>query len=352
MSQRSGPPFTGPELSVVVPLYCEASNIDTLFQRLESVLGQLEMSYEIVCVDDGSKDRTLEGLIAHHYRNPRIKVVALSRNFGKETALTAGINYTRGQAVVPIDADLQDPPELISELVARWREGYDVVYAKRRTREGETWFKKFTANSFYRTIGRMSQVPIPQDTGDFRLLDRQVVEALKQLPERNRFMKGLFAWVGYKQTYITYDRAARYSGDTKWNYWKLWNFAVDGITSFSMVPLKVWSYVGMGISSVSLLYATYLVLRTIVQGVDLPGYASLMVAVLFMGGIQLISLGVIGEYLGRVYEEVKGRPLYFVREFYGDPLPRQTQADMQALSVKIRTGNGNSVASALPGSSN
>ena len=331
-------PSPVPQLSVVVPLYCEASNIDYLFERLESVLDRIGMSYEIVCVDDGSKDRTLEGLIAHHYRNPRIKVVALSRNFGKETALTAGINHTRGQAVVPIDADLQDPPELIAQLVERWQSGYDVVYAKRRSREGETWLKKFTANGFYRTIDRMSRVPIPQDTGDFRLLDRQVVEALKQLPERNRFMKGLFAWVGYKQTYITYDRAPRHSGDTKWNYWKLWNFAVDGITSFSMVPLKVWSYIGMGISGVSFVYALYLILRTLIRGVDLPGYASLMVAVLFMGGVQLISLGVIGEYLGRVYEEVKGRPLYFVREFYGEPLPRQTQADMQARSVKVKNG--------------
>ena len=330
-----------PQLSIVVPFYCEESNIEHLFERLESVLGQIGLSYEIVCVDDGSKDRTLERLIEHHHRNSKIKVVALSRNFGKETALTAGINHTRGQAVIPIDADLQDPPELISDMVQLWQEGYDVVYAKRRIREGETWLKKLTANGFYRTIGQLSRVPIPKDTGDFRLLDRQVVEALKQLPERTRFMKGLFAWVGYKQTCITYDRAPRYSGNTKWNYWYLWNFAIDGITSFSMAPLKVSSYAGIAISSMALLYASFLVIRTLILGIDVPGYASLMVAILFMGGIQLISLGVIGEYLGRVYEEVKGRPLYFVREFYGEPLPRQSLTDMQERSVKIncRTGS-------------
>ncbi|MEM8806103.1 MAG: glycosyltransferase family 2 protein [Cyanobacteria bacterium P01_G01_bin.38] len=311
--------FSKIELSIVVPLYCEASNIDHLFERLETVILGLDVAYEIVCVDDGSHDDTLGRLIAHHSRNPNIKVVALSRNYGKELALTAGIDYAQGKAVVPIDADLQDPPELIGALLDKWREGYDVVYARRRTRQGESWFKQFTANAFYRVIGRMSQVPIPEDTGDFRLLDRRVVEALKTLPERTRFMKGLFAWVGYKQTFITYDRAPRHSGTTKWNYWKLWNFAVDGITSFSTTPLKVWSYVGLGFSMIAFIYATFLVLRTLIRGIDVPGYASLMVAVLFLGGVQLMSLGILGEYLGRVYEEVKGRPLYLVREFYGEP---------------------------------
>ncbi|NEP16720.1 MAG: glycosyltransferase family 2 protein [Leptolyngbya sp. SIO4C1] len=309
------------ELSVVVPLYCEASNIDYLFERLETVIEALQLPYEIICVDDGSHDDTLARLIEHHRRNPQIKVVALSRNYGKELALTAGLDYAQGAAVVPIDADLQDPPELISELLAKWREGYDVVYARRRTRQGESWLKRFTANAFYRTIGRMSRVPIPQDTGDFRLLDRRVADALKRLPERTRFMKGLFAWVGYQQTFVDYDRAPRHSGQTKWNYWRLWNFAVDGITSFSMVPLKVWSYLGLAISGIAFVYATFLILRTLVLGIDVPGYASLMVAVLFLGGVQLVSLGIIGEYLGRVYEEVKGRPLYLVREFHGTPLP-------------------------------
>jgi glycosyltransferase involved in cell wall biosynthesis len=305
------------ELSVVIPLYNEELNIDCLFERLESVLNRLNMTYEIVGVNDGSKDNTLGRLVEHHRRNPAIKVVGLSRNFGKEIALTAGIDYTSGKAVVPIDADLQDPPELIEELVAKWREGYDVVCATRLSRQGESWVKRFTANAFYRVIERMSPVPIPRNTGDFRLLDRRVVEALKTMPERTRFMKGLFAWVGFKQTSIFFERPQRYKGTTKWNYWRLWNFALDGITSFSFLPLKVWSYMGLIVSAISLIYALYLVIRTFIFGIDVPGYASLMVAVLFMGGVQLISLGVIGEYLGRVYQEVKGRPLYLVRECYG-----------------------------------
>ena len=305
------------ELSVVVPLYNEEANIDYLVERLLSVLNKLNTTYEIVCVNDGSRDNTLKLLVEHHNCNSAIKVVNLSRNFGKEIALTAGIDHATGAAIIPIDADLQDPPELIEQLVAQWREGYDVVYATRRSRLGESWLKRFTANSFYKTITKMSPVPIPPNTGDFRLLDRQVVEAIKQLPERTRFMKGLFAWVGYKQTSILFDREPRFGGKTTWNYWKLWNFALDGITSFSLFPLKVWSYIGLVVSLISLLYASFLIIRTLIFGVDVPGYASLMVAVLFFGGIQLITLGIIGEYLGRVYEEVKRRPLYFVRESYG-----------------------------------
>jgi polyisoprenyl-phosphate glycosyltransferase len=304
-------------ISVVVPLYCEASNLEPLFTRLEAVLNRLDCGYEIVCVDDGSSDDTVSGLKLHRQRNPNIKIVALSRNFGKELALTAGIDYACGAAVVPIDADLQDPPELIEALVAKWREGYDVVYARRRSRLGETWLKKTTANAFYRVMERMSKVPIPRDTGDFRLLDRQVVDVLKQLPERTRFMKGLFAWVGYRQAEVIYDRAPRYSGQTKWNYWRLWNFAIDGIVSFSIAPLRIWSYVGIVFATISLIYGSFLLVRTLISGNDVPGYASLMVAVLFLGGIQIMSLGVLGEYLGRVYEEVKGRPLYLVRNAYG-----------------------------------
>ncbi len=305
------------DISIVVPLYCEASNIDYLFKRLETVLNRLGTTYEIICVDDGSSDNTVQVLKDHRQRNPQIKIVALSRNFGKELALTAGIDYASGAAVVPIDADLQDPPELIEVLVAKWREGYDVVYAKRRSREGETWLKRMTANSFYRVMERMSKVPIPRDTGDFRLLDRRVVEVIKQLPERTRFMKGLFAWVGYRQVEVMYDREPRYSGETKWNYWRLWNFAIDGIASFSLAPLRMWSYVGIGFAVLSFLYGSFLFLRTLISGTDVPGYASLMVAVLFLGGVQMVSLGILGEYLGRVYEEVKGRPLYLVRDAYG-----------------------------------
>lgn len=305
------------QLSIVVPCYNEEPNLDYLFERLEAVMQRLGLSYEIICVNDGSKDNTFEHLLRHHYRNPAIKVVNLSRNFGKEIALTAGIDHSKGMAVIPIDADLQDPPELIEDLVARWQEGFDVVYARRRSREGETWLKRFTAKAFYRVMSRMSSVSIPRDTGDFRLLDRRVVEALSRMPERNRFMKGLFAWVGFRQTSILYDRTPRYRGKTKWNYWRLWNFAVDGITSFSLAPLKIWSYLGVFLSLLAFIYATYLVLRTLIYGIDVPGYASLMVVMLFLGGMQLITLGIIGEYLGRVYEEVKGRPLYLVQDNVG-----------------------------------
>jgi len=319
-SQAIPPPDSTPatvQISVVVPLHNEEPNINYFFERLEAVLERLELAYEIVCVDDGSKDNTLGQLIAHHHRNPAIKVVSLSRNFGKEVALTAAIDHAVGAAVIPIDADLQDPPELIADMIAQWQEGYDVVYATRRSRQGESWLKRFTANVFYRVIGRMSTVTIPRNTGDFRVLDRRVVEVLKKMPEKTRFMKGLFAWVGFQQTFILYDRAERYKGKTKWNYWRLWNLAVDGITSFSVLPLKVWSYVGFSLAITTFLYAMFLIIRTLILGIDVPGYASLMVAILFIGGVQLLTLGIIGEYLGRVYEEVKGRPLYLVRASYG-----------------------------------
>lgn len=316
-----------PDLTLVIPLYNEEENIDYLFTRLFTVLDSLDISYEIVCINDGSRDRTWDYLLKYHQENPVIKIINFSRNFGKEIALTAGLDHAIGQAIIPIDADLQDPPELIKEMISKWRQGYDVVYCTRRSRVGETWLKRFTADYFYRTLGHLSKVPIPSNTGDFRLLDRRVVEALKQMPERNRFMKGLFAWVGFKQTAIYFDRDPRFRGETKWNYWKLWNLALDGITSFSLLPLKVWSYVGSIISFISLLYAIYLILRTLILGIDLPGYASLMVAILFLGGIQLISLGVLGEYLGRVYEEVKNRPLYLIRDSHGFTADQDLNSD-------------------------
>ncbi len=305
------------EISIIVPCYNEEDGLDVLFERLFKVLNHLSLSYEIVCIDDGSKDRTLELLIDYHHRYPEIKVISLSRNFGKDIALTAGLENAQGKAIIPIDADLQDPPELIEQFVEKWREGYDIVSGKRRSRQGESWVKKTTANAFYRIIGRISSVPIPRDTGDFRLLDRRVIEAIKTMPERTRFMKGLFAWVGFKQTYVLYDRPNRLQGTTKWNYWKLWNFAIDGITSFSLVPLKVWSYLGVVLSLLAFIYGSFLIIRTIILGIDVPGYASLMVTILFIGGVQLITLGILGEYLGRIYEETKQRPLYLIRERYG-----------------------------------
>ncbi|MGF1937275.1 MAG: glycosyltransferase family 2 protein [Nostoc sp. ChiQUE02] len=305
------------ELSIVIPLHNEEPNIDHLFERLSSVLNRLNITYEIICIDDGSSDNTLKCLLNHHYRNPAIKVVSFSRNFGKEIALTAGIDYSQGKAVIPIDADLQDPPELIEQLIDKWREGYDVVYAQRRLRLDDSWLKRSTAKAFYWTISKLSLIDIPANVGDFRLLDRRAIEALKQMPERTRFMKGLFAWVGFKQCSIPYDRQPRYQGQSKWNYWKLWNFALDGITSFSVIPLKIWTYLGLTISFLAFLYAAYLIIFTMIAGITVPGYISLMVVVLFLGGIQLIGLGIIGEYLGRIYEESKQRPLYLVQEYHG-----------------------------------
>lgn len=317
MATRSKFPEVEIEISIVVAMRNEAGNLEALFSRLEPVLEKLQCRYEIICVNDGSTDQTLEKLLDCRNTDPRIKIIDFSRNFGKDTALTAGLRYARGRAVIPLDADLQDPPELIEGLIARWREGYDVVYGVRSRRYGEGWLKRLTANLFYRFINLLSETPIPRNTGDFRLLDRRVVEVLNQIPERIRFMKGLFAWVGFKQTGFTYERQPRHQGKSAWSFWKLWNFALDGITLFSTAALKFWSYLGMLISLLAFLYALFLITRTMVYGKDVPGYASIMVTVLFLGGLQLISLGILGEYLGRVYAEVKDRPLYIVRDIYG-----------------------------------
>lgn len=306
-----------PILSLVIPCYNEAANLAQLFTRIAVTLDPLGLDYEVICVNDGSRDHTLAQLIEQHQQNPRIKIINFSRNFGKEIALTAGIDHSQGRAVIPLDADLQDPPELIPQMVSRWQEGFDVVYATRRTRTQETWIKRNTAQGFYRVMAWLSDTPIPANTGDFRLLDRAVVNVLKQLRERNRFMKGLFSWVGFRQTVIHYDRPGRLQGESSWNYWRLWNFALDGIVGFSVKPLKIWLYVGLLISLLALIYAGALVFRTLIYGRDIPGYASLMVTILFLGGIQLLTLGIMGEYLGRIYAEVQGRPLYIIRDSYG-----------------------------------
>jgi glycosyltransferase involved in cell wall biosynthesis len=305
-----------PRVSVVVPFLNEAETLPALITAVANLQQQLKLPVELVLVDDGSQDGS--GAIARQALQSRPElqavVLELSRNFGKEAALTAGLEASRGDVVVPLDADLQDPPELIGPMLEQWRQGFDVVYAVRGQRAGESRTKRLTAFGFYRLIGRMSATTIPADTGDFRLMDRCVVEALSQLPERTRFMKGLFAWVGFRQTAIRYNREPRQEGRSNWNYWTLWNFALDGITSFSRVPLQLLSAGGMAIALVSMVYGTWMVLRTLLFGIDLPGYASLMTAVLFLGGLQLVGLGVLGEYLGRVFEEVKRRPLYLVRQ--------------------------------------
>jgi glycosyltransferase involved in cell wall biosynthesis len=305
------------EISIIVPVHNEIAGIEEFFAQLIPVLERLGTTWEVICVNDGSTDATLDRLIEFHHRAPAIKVVSLSRNFGKDVALSAGFDFARGAAVIPIDADLQDPPELIIPMVAKWREGFDIVFATRKRRTGDSWFKRTTARYFYEIFDRITDIPVPHDTGDFRLIDRRVVDVLVRLPERTRFMKGLFAWVGFKQASITFDRQPRHAGDTKWSYWRLWNFALDAITSFSSMPLKIWSYIGVACSLFAFLFALFLIGLKIIRGVDLPGYPSLMVAVLFFGGVQLISLGIIGEYLARMYSEVKGRPLYLVRDRWG-----------------------------------
>lgn len=306
-----------PELSIVIPMYNEVEALPSLFERLQSCVERVTTNYEIVCVNDGSTDKTFEHLKAYHTRDPRIKLVNFSRNFGKEIALTAGIDYASGQAVIPIDADLQDPPELIPDLVEQWRMGYKVVLATRKSRPGDSWMKRKTAEWFYRAMNKVSSVKLPPNTGDFRLMDRVVIDAVRQMPERTRFMKGVFAWVGFPTTTLYFNREARVAGTTTWNYWKLWKFAQDGIFSFTTVPLRVWTYIGAVISMMSIIWATWIFIRTLIFGVDLPGYASLLVAVLFMGGMQLLSIGIIGEYVGRIYGEAKQRPLYFVQETVG-----------------------------------
>ena len=306
-----------PLLSVVVPMYNESQGLETLFSRLCALLDSVDPAWEIICVNDASTDDTLACLKRFHAREPRIRIVDFSRNFGKDIALSAGLEYAGGRAVIPLDADLQDPPELIAQMVAKWREGYKVVLATRRSRPGDSWLKRQFAALFYRGINAVSSVPIPANTGDFRLMDRQVVDVIKQMPERIRFMKGLFAWVGFSTATIYFDRPERHAGTTSWSFWKLWKFALDGIFAFTTMPLQVWTYLGAGISLLSFIYALILIGRALLFGVALPGYTSMMVVMLFLGGIQLISLGIIGEYVGRIYRESKRRPIYIVQETIG-----------------------------------
>ncbi|MBI3345427.1 MAG: glycosyltransferase family 2 protein [Gammaproteobacteria bacterium] len=303
-------------LSVVVPAFNEQAVLQECHSRLSKVLDTLGIPAEIVFVNDGSTDNTPEVLYRLREQDPRVAVVELSRNFGKEIALSAGLDHALGEAVVVIDADLQDPPELIPELIKQWHEGYDVVYATRVARDGETYLKKATAGAFYRLIQKVSRVKIPADTGDFRLLSRRAVDALKQLREQHRFMKGLFSWIGYPQKSVPYRRDPRFAGETKWNYWRLWNLALEGITSFTIAPLKLASYIGVLTSLAAFIYAVRVIYKTLVYGDPVQGYPSLMVVVLFLGGIQLLTLGVIGEYLGRMFDETKSRPLYFTKAYH------------------------------------
>ena len=280
-------------------------------------LERLDVDWDIVFVNDGSSDGTLLKLIRMHDRDERAKVVNLTRNFGKEAAMTAGLDHAGGDMIVVMDVDLQDPPELLKDMVALWRQGYDVVVARRVSRFDDTQLKRMSAGHFYRVFNRISPSKIPADVGDFRLMDKRVVAALRKLPERVRFMKGLFAWVGYETAVVDYERPVRQRGTTKFNYWRLWNFALDGITSFSTLPLRIWSYLGLFVAGISFIYGVIIIGRTLILGIDVPGYASLLAAVLFLGGMQLVGLGIIGEYLGRIYSETKHRPIYLTGALYG-----------------------------------
>jgi dolichol-phosphate mannosyltransferase len=302
------------KFSIIAPIYNEIDNIPELYPRIRDVMDKTGEKWELIMVDDGSRDGSTDLIRDLHAQDPRIRPVIFARNFGHQIAVTAGLDYSRGEAVIIIDADLQDPPEVILEMIQKWREGYEVVFAVRSEREGETWFKEFTARTFYRIIYRITDVDIPLDTGDFRLLDRKVVEVMNQMRERHRFLRGMSVWVGFKQTGVTYKRAARYAGETKYPFRKMLKFATDAITSFSYFPLQLSMYLGFAAAGISILaIPVVIVLRASGSGAFF-GQATTLISVLFLGGVQLISLGILGEYIGRLYDEAKGRPLYTVSE--------------------------------------
>lgn len=305
-------------ISLVVPFYNEGRAVELFFKAIGPTLAGIpDAAFEIICIDDGSKDDTLARLLTAAQGDSRIKIIELSRNFGKEAALTAGLDAAIGDAVIPMDADLQDPPELIAQMIEKWREGADVVLARRIDRRSDSIAKRSTANLFYKIHNRVAHVEIPDNVGDFRLMNRASVDALKLLPERQRFMKGMFAWIGFRTTTIDYVRQARAAGESKLNGWKLWNFAIEGFTSFSSAPLRIWTYIGSFSALVTFAYLVFIVIRTMIYGIDVPGYASLLVAILFFGSLQLVSIGILGEYIGRIYTESKQRPVYVIRQAYG-----------------------------------
>ncbi|GEN60105.1 glycosyltransferase family 2 protein [Acetobacter nitrogenifigens] len=304
-------------LSLVVPFYNEEEGIDFFSKTISSTLAKIPSSeWELICVDDGSSDKTLQKLIDLSLSDSRFKVVELSRNFGKEAALTAGLDTASGAAVVVIDADLQDPAEIIATMVEKWREGAEVVLGRRIDRSSDSVAKRATASWFYSLHNRISKIKIPENVGDFRLMDRCVVDALKTLPEQQRFMKGLFAWVGFRTVTVDYVRAPRVSGVTKFSPFSLWNFAIEGITSFSTVPLRIWTYIGCTGALLTLLYGIFITLRTMIFGSAVPGYASIFFAITLLGSVQIISVGILGEYIGRMYMETKNRPIYIRRKIY------------------------------------
>ena len=311
---------TRPVFSVVIPVFNEAGGLRAFHGRLAAAMDPLG-PWEAIYVNDGSTDDSLARLETLRRANPHLAVLALSRNFGKEVAVTAGLDHARGEAVIVIDADLQDPPEVIPDLVAGWRRGFDIVTAQRRARDGDSPAKRLTATLFYRLMARLGDVEMPRDTGDFRLLSRRAVDAVLRLREHHRMMKGLFTWIGYPSMSVPYDRAPRHAGTGKWSWWKLWNLALEGITGFTVMPLKVATYLGLLVALAAAVFGAQVVVRTIIFGNPVAGYPSLVTIILFLGGVQLITLGVIGEYLGRVFNETKNRPLYLVERFVPSELP-------------------------------
>ncbi len=303
-------------LTVVVPVFNEAEVLEEFHRRLSVVMEECSIPFQVLYVDDGSDNDFLTLLLNLRDRDPRVSILELSRNFGKEVAVSAGLDHADGDAVIVIDVDLQDPPEVIPRFIEQWKQGYDVVYGLRDERRGDSALKRITASSFYRVIGALSDVEIPQNVGDFRLLSRRAVDALNAQPERHRYMKGLYTWIGFPQRAVHYDREPRAAGKSKWSYWQLWNFALEGITSFSAAPLKIATYLGLATSSIAFLYGLFLLVRTLLFGNPVPGYPSLIIIVLFLGGVQLICLGIIGEYLARTYQESKGRSLYVLKGYH------------------------------------
>lgn len=315
LSQPNKPVVT--LLSLVVPFYNEEETIRHFFNHVIPELEAIsEIKFEIVCINDGSTDSTLQQLKDFASNDFRVRVIDLTRNFGKEAALSAGLDESFGDIIVPFDADLQDPVEVIIKLVEKWREGYQIVLARRMDRNADSALKRWTAAKFYQLHNSLSEIKIPENVGDFRLITREVADSLKRLPETQRFMKGLFAWVGYDTATIDYARKPRIAGSSKFSGWKLWNFALEGFTSFSTLPLRIWTYLGAMVAAAALLRGFYLMFRTIFFGIDVPGYASLSTAILMLGGIQLIGIGVLGEYIGRIYVESKNRPVYLIRNRY------------------------------------
>lgn len=312
------------ELSIIVPCYNESEVVEKFFSAMvgnNGILNNLGLNCELVFINDGSKDNTLELLKAQkeiysNKSNLDIKIVNLSRNFGKEAAMSAGFSVASGEAIVPMDADLQHPASLIPKFVELWRQGYDVVLAKRANRQDESALKRFCSSIFYKLNNKISEIEIPQNVGDFRLFTKKVLNAINSLPENQRFMKGIFAWVGFRSITIEYEEQERIAGSSKFNGWKLWNFALQGITGFGTLPLRIWTYIGFIVSFLAFIYASFLILRTLIMGIDLPGYASLVVIILFLGGLQLIGIGILGEYVGRIYMESKRRPPFIIDEIY------------------------------------